>query len=124
MLSEIAEWCGRVSQRLHSRYVRLLEAELERARGEVERLREEIVALRAENRAVVNSLLGTAGVPPIETPRAVTNTPAVRRRSWAQIATTREIEAGRAERIARGTGARAALAGREATAQPPLKGEK
>jgi hypothetical protein len=97
-----AEWCARARQMLRGRYVRLLEEELTRARADAERLREEIIALRAENRAVVNSLLGTAGVPPIEAPRAVTNTSAVRRRSWTQIATAREIEAGRAERISRG----------------------
>ena len=116
----VAKWCVRVRQLLRSRYVRLLEDELARARGEVTRLRaenerlreeqaalaagaaDEIAALRAENRAVINSLLGTAGVPPIETPRAFIPTPPVRRRSWPQIATTREIEAARAERIAHG----------------------
>ena len=73
-----------------SRYVRVLEDELARSR-------EEIVRLRLENRALLNSLLGTAGVPPIETPRTLASTPAVRRRSWPQIATAREIEAARAE---------------------------
>jgi len=106
------DWCARVRQMLRTRYVRLLEDELARARADNERLRregaavaaraeEEIAALRAENRAVINSLLGTAGVPPIETPRAFIPTPPVRRRSWSQIATTREIEAARAERISR-----------------------
>jgi hypothetical protein len=75
---------------LRSRYLRMLEDELERARGEVERL-------RAENRALVNSLLGTAGMPPIETPRPLASVPAVRRRSWPQIAAAREIEATRTE---------------------------
>jgi len=98
----LAEWCARVRQVLGRRYVRLLEDEQARARQEIERLREEIAALRTENRAVVNSLLGTAGVPPIETPRAFITTPAVRRRSWPQIATAREIEAARADQIARG----------------------
>lgn len=103
----------RARQILRTRYVRLLEDELARARDENDRLRgerdalatraeNEIAALRAENRAVINSLLGTAGVPPIETPRAFIPTPPVRRRSWPQIATTREIEAARAERIAHG----------------------
>jgi len=68
----------------------MVEDDLAMARAEVERLRE-------ENRALLNSLLGTAGVPPIETPRTLATTPAVRRRSWPQIATAREIEAARAE---------------------------
>src|SRR5579862_7581627 len=90
MLWNIADWCARARQGLRSRYVRMIESELSLARGEVERLRE-------ENRALLNSLLGTAGVPPIETPRTTASTPAVRRRSWPQIATAREIEAARAE---------------------------
>lgn len=113
MTWNFVDWCARLRFPLRTRYVRMLEDELARARTEIERLRREgaalaaraaddIAALRAENRAVVNSLLGTAGVPPIETPKAFIATPPVRRRSWAQIATTREIEAARAERIARG----------------------
>jgi hypothetical protein len=102
IIQNILGWCDHVRQALRTRYVRLLEEELARGRGETERLREEIAALRSENRAVINSLLGTAGVPPIETPRAFVTTPAVRRRSWSQIATTREIEAARAERASRG----------------------
>ena len=52
-----------------SRYVRLLEDEVARERAEIEREREEISRLRLENRAMLNSLLGTAGVPPVEEPR-------------------------------------------------------
>jgi hypothetical protein len=48
MRQTIITWLGR---RLRGRYVLLLEEELAR--------------LRAENRALVNSLLGTAGFPPI-----------------------------------------------------------
>ncbi len=102
---DFAGWCACIRRALRTRYVRLLEDELVRARneivrqlGEMDRLREEIAGLRAENRAVVNSLLGTAGVPPIEAPRAAISTPPIRRRSWPQIATTREIEAARTER--------------------------
>lgn len=113
MSLSFADVFERARQILRTRYVRLLEEELARARDENDRLRgerdalatraeNEIAALRAENRAVINSLLGTAGVPPIETPRAFIPTPPVRRRSWPQIATTREIEAARAERIAHG----------------------
>jgi hypothetical protein len=62
-------------------------------------LEEEVTRLRAENRALLNSLLGTAGVPPLdlEVPRGPM-TPTVRRRSWPQIANAREIaETQRAE---------------------------
>ena len=90
MAWNIVDWCARVRQSVRSRYVRMIEEELAMARAEVERLRE-------ENRALLNSLLGTAGVPPIEVPRVLASTPAVRRRSWLQIATVREIEAARAE---------------------------
>jgi hypothetical protein len=75
-----------------TRYTRRLEAEVDLERAEIERLRQ-------ENRALLNSLLGTAGVPPIETPAAHQPTIApVRRRSWPQIATVREIEAARQAR--------------------------
>jgi hypothetical protein len=92
--SDMAQWCARMWQALRSRYVRLLEAEIERGRAEIERL-------RAENRALLNSLLGTAGVPPVEAPPAhPTQIAPIRRRSWSQIAAAREIEATR-EAIAR-----------------------
>ena len=80
-----SDWLERLRQSLRGRYVRLLEAEVAR--------------LRAENRALLNSVLGTAGVPPIETPIVgLPSVPAVRRRSWSQIATSREIEAARQAR--------------------------
>ena len=69
-------------QRLfRSRYVALLEAEVDR--------------LRAENRALVNSLLGTAGFPPVNFPEApaVRSPRRIRRRSWQQFQTLREVEA-------------------------------
>lgn len=82
-------WLTRWQQAARSRYVRLLEAEIERKREEIERL-------RAENRALLNSLLGTAGVPPIEAPPAhPAQIAPIRRRSWSQIAAAREIEAAR-----------------------------
>jgi hypothetical protein len=72
-------------RRLRGRYVSLLE--------------EETARLRAENRALVNSLLGTAGFPPIspedEARRGVVGLPPVRRRTWTQIAREREFAAGR-----------------------------
>ena len=47
----IREWLRAVGRMLRGRYVCLLE--------------EEIARLRAENLALLNSLLGTAGVPPL-----------------------------------------------------------
>ena len=58
---------------LRSKYARLLEAEVAR--------------LRAENRALTNSLLGTAGFSPVEYPEPVKpqTLPRLRKRSWHQI---------------------------------------
>jgi hypothetical protein len=66
---------------LHSRYVGLLEGE--------------VVRLRAENRALTNSLLGTAGFPPVDFPEAAKLQPLSRprKRSWHQIQALRETEA-------------------------------
>ena len=57
---------------LRSKYVRLLEAEGAR--------------LRAENRALTNSLLGTAGFPPVEYPEPVKpqTLPRLRKRSCSR----------------------------------------
>jgi hypothetical protein len=75
----------RVGRHLRSRYVLLLE--------------EEVARLRAENRALVNSLLGTAGFPPIaaedDARRGAVGLPPVRRRTWSQIARERELAAGK-----------------------------
>ena len=70
---------------LQSRYVGLLEGEVTR--------------LRAENRALVNSLLGTAGFPPVEFPEPPKPQalPRLRKRSWHQIQAWREAEAGSKE---------------------------
>jgi hypothetical protein len=64
-----------------TRYVRLLE--------------EEVARLRAENRAMMNSLLGTAGIPPVEfpAPARLQEIPRLRRRSWQQVQAVREAEA-------------------------------
>ncbi|HXQ24916.1 MAG TPA: hypothetical protein VN822_00770 [Candidatus Acidoferrales bacterium] len=48
-----------------TRYARALEAEVSRQRAEVARQGAEIDRLRGENRALLNSILGIAGVPPI-----------------------------------------------------------
>src|SRR5579872_5032080 len=94
MTENITDWLARLRQGMRSRYVRQLEAQVARERAEIERL-------RAENRALLNSLLGTAGVPPIEAPPAhPAQIAPIRRRSWSQIAATREIEAAR-EGVAR-----------------------
>jgi len=68
---------------LRSRYVRSLE--------------EEVARLRAENRALMNSLLGTAGFPPVEFPEAPKPQPLprLRKRSWHQIQAWRETGANR-----------------------------
>ena len=49
--------------------------------------------LRAENRALMNSLLGRAGFPPLDFPPATTTQPMnrVRRRSWHQIQAQHEL---------------------------------
>jgi len=66
---------------LAGRYVGLLEAEV---RGCV-----------PENRALTNSLLGTAGFPPVEYPEPVKpqTLPRLRKRSWHQIQAWREAGA-------------------------------
>jgi hypothetical protein len=72
-----------LAQHARSRYVRLLE--------------EEVARLRAENRALVNSLLGTAGFPPVSLDADARSRPVglppVRRRTWTQIAREREFAA-------------------------------
>jgi hypothetical protein len=66
---------------LKTKYVGLLEGEVTR--------------LRAENRALTNSLLGTAGFPPVEFPEPPKPQPVPRsrRRSWHQLQAWRENEA-------------------------------
>jgi len=68
---------------LQTRYVGLLEGE--------------VVRLRAENRALTNSLLGTAGFPPVEYPEAPKPQPLprLRKRSWHQLQAWRENGAAR-----------------------------
>ena len=75
-----------IARAWRGRYVRMLE--------------EEVARLRAENRALTNSLLGTAGFPPLAVgesagPARKSSEPGVRRRSWPQIAMMREREATR-----------------------------
>jgi len=74
------DWLRRV---LQTNYVGLLEADVAR--------------LRAENRALMNSLLGTAGFPPVEFPEAPKPQalPRLRKRSWHQIQAWRETGAAR-----------------------------
>jgi len=68
---------------LRSSYVRLLQ--------------EEVSRLRAENRALMNSLLGTAGFPPVEFPEVLRPQPLprLRKRSWHQLQAWREGSANR-----------------------------
>lgn len=72
------DWLKRIFE---SRYVGLLEGEVAR--------------LRAENRALTNSLLGTAGFPPVDFPAASEprEIPRARKRSWHQIQAWRENQA-------------------------------
>jgi hypothetical protein len=64
-----------------TRYVRMLE--------------EEVARLRGENRALLNSLLGTAGFPPVEfaEPLKSVELPRLRKRSWQQVQRKNELEA-------------------------------
>ena len=73
----------KLKQLWRSKYVRLLE--------------EEVSRLRAENRALMNSLLGTAGFPRVEFPEAPKPQPLprLRKRSWHQIQAWREGGASR-----------------------------
>ena len=70
---------------LQTKYVGLLEGEVAR--------------LRAENRALTNSLLGTAGFPPVEYPETAKPQPLsrLRKRSWHQIQAWKEAAAGNNE---------------------------
>ncbi len=72
-----------IEKLLRGRYVGLLE--------------EEVSRMRAENRALMNSLLGTAGFPPVEFPEAPKPQPLprLRKRSWHQVQAWRETEANR-----------------------------
>ncbi len=58
-------------------------------------LEEEVTRLRAENRALLNSLLGTAGFPPVEfvEPVKPVELPRLRRRSWQQMQRKNELDA-------------------------------
>jgi len=56
----------------------------------------QLQGLRAENRALTNSLLGTAGFPPVDYPEPAKPQalPRLRKRSWHQIQAWKEAEAG------------------------------
>ena len=77
---------------LRSKYVQALENDISRERAEN-------VRLRAENRALLNSLLGTAGFPPVDFPEAIKPQPVprLRRRSWHQLQAWKEAGAGTTE---------------------------
>jgi hypothetical protein len=81
-----------IQRLLGSRYVGLLEGEVAR--------------LRAENRALTNSLLGTAGCPPVDIPATAKpqKIPRPRKRSWHQIQAWRENEATRDADVERHSG--------------------
>ena len=103
-LKVVLDW---VKSAFRSRYVLLLE--------------EEIARLRAENRALLNSLLGTAGFPPIHLPEArQARVSPVRRRSWHQLAALREWETAEPKQ-APPSSPQAGYGGGE-NAPPPAKG--
>jgi hypothetical protein len=79
-MNGMKDWIERL---FRGRYLGLLEADVAR--------------LRAENRALTNSLLGTAGFPPVEFPEAPKPQPLprLRKRSWQQIQAWRETGAQR-----------------------------
>jgi hypothetical protein len=79
-MNRMKDWIETV---FRGRYVGLLEADVAR--------------LRAENRALMNSLLGTAGFPPVEFPEAPKPQPLprLRKRSWHQLQAWRATEANR-----------------------------
>ncbi|HEV1994008.1 MAG TPA: hypothetical protein VGR03_06750 [Candidatus Acidoferrum sp.] len=79
-MNRMKDWIEKV---FRGRYVGLLEADVAR--------------LRAENRALMNSLLGTAGFPPVEFPEAPKPQPLprLRKRSWHQLQAWRQTEANR-----------------------------
>ena len=81
------EW---LKNAMRPKYIRMLEEEVARERAENERL-------RAENRALMNSLLGTAGFPPVEFPEPPKPQPLprLRKRSWHQLQAWRESESAR-----------------------------
>jgi hypothetical protein len=81
---------NRLHNFLRTSYVGLLEEEIARERADNERL-------RAENRALMNSLLGTAGFPPVEfpAPPQPQPLPRLRKRSWHQIQAWREADSAR-----------------------------
>jgi hypothetical protein len=78
----------KIQRLLRSKCVAMLEGEVARERADNERL-------RAENRALTNSLLGTAGFPPVEYPELAQPQPLprLRKRSWHQIQAWREAGA-------------------------------
>jgi hypothetical protein len=81
LMQSLLQWLRQIAS---SRYLAMLEAEVER--------------LRAENRALTNSLLGTAGFPPVDYPTTSSQPreiPRARKRSWHQIQAWRESEATR-----------------------------
>lgn len=56
-------------------------------------LEDDVQRLRAENRALLNSLLGTAGFPPVDFPAPPPRElPRLRRRSWHQLQALKEAE--------------------------------
>ena len=87
-----------IQRLLLGRYGCMLETQLADERAENDRL-------RTENRALLNSLLGTAGFPPIEVaePPKPQPLPRLRKRSWHQLQAWKEAEAAASEPSSSGT---------------------
>jgi hypothetical protein len=79
-MNYMTDW---IEKLFRGRYLGLLEADVAR--------------LRAENHALMNSLLGTAGFAPVEFPEAPKPQPLprLRKRSWHQLQAWRQTEAHR-----------------------------
>ncbi len=85
--------CNHIASRIHlagwlrTRYTRVLE--------------DEVARLRAENRALMNSILGGADIQPGLDARETASIAPLRRRSWQQIGRALEIGDARAARLER-----------------------
>ena len=65
---------------------------LERA---VDLLESQVDELRRDNRALMNSLLGTVGVAPLDVPERLKEIPRLHRRSWHQLQMKRTMDSAR-----------------------------
>jgi hypothetical protein len=71
-----------------SKYTRNLERS-------IDLLESQVTELRRDNRALMNSLLGTVGVAPVDVPERLKEVPRLHRRSWQQLQRQRTMESAR-----------------------------